>query len=115
MKTTQEIFSQVRKHLLTQMAVSTISNGRTEQCAYRGGVGRMCAAGCLITDESYQPQIEGQLVGSPAVNDALTRSGVPVSALELVRRMQSIHDGLAPTRWMEKLNKLAEDHGLEPV
>ncbi len=45
--TAQEVYSQVRKHLLTQK-MKSIEEGKG--CVYRGPDGLMCAAGCLISD-----------------------------------------------------------------
>ena len=45
--TAQQVFTQVKNHLLKQNEKSMI-NGI---CAYRGSNGLQCAAGCLMSDE----------------------------------------------------------------
>ena len=48
--TEQQVFDQVKNHMLTQMKKSMLeSNG--DPCAYRGFDGLQCAAGCLMSDE----------------------------------------------------------------
>lgn len=57
---TMDIFKHVGKHLLTQNEQSLVDRDTDRSCAYRGDGGLKCAVGCLITDEAYDPAIEGQ-------------------------------------------------------
>lgn len=41
------------------------------QCAYRGDEGRKCAAGHLLPDEKYSPDMESQTCSSALVSSAL--------------------------------------------
>ena len=52
MRTSQEVFDVVAKHLLTQNAKS-MDDPWDEMCAYRGENGRRCAVGALIPDDLY--------------------------------------------------------------
>lgn len=53
------ILEQVATHLAKQQAASTAHNPRGgSYCAYRGENGTMCAIGCLISDDEYDPDIE---------------------------------------------------------
>ncbi len=57
--TLQEIFDKVILHLRRQHVVSVCVFGA---CAYRGDEGRQCAIGCLIPDDEYDPNMEGNNV-----------------------------------------------------
>ena len=49
--TAQEVYSQVRNHMLTQGIQSMIE---FHGCQYHGPEGLMCAAGCLVSDTEYR-------------------------------------------------------------
>ena len=104
--TAQEVYSQVRNHLLTQK-IKSKEEGKG--CVYRGPDGLKCAAGCLISDEEYREEMERQpwsfLVGKVLVPKVHGR---------LIAELQRIHDQQAATRWEYCLNKLAADFNLEP-
>ena len=58
----QEVFDQVKNHLLTQNKKSLLPNEIRylgNGCAYRGENGLKCAVGCLIGDDEYTSGIEG--------------------------------------------------------
>jgi hypothetical protein len=97
-KSKLEMVEFVEKKLLEQ-GERSMSLGDT-YCAYRGADGRKCAAGHLIDDEHYHPSLEKKMVEIDAgVNAALTQSGIPVGWLDLVSKMQSVHDHASPTSW----------------
>lgn len=77
---TQEIFNTVATHLLTQNARSmgTAPQMEGRGCLYRGENGRMCAVGCLIKDEFYDPILENEPVRDPDVIFAVDRMTSPV-------------------------------------
>ena len=58
--TREEIFEHVAEHLKNQDARSmqVKPDGSGVQCAYRGAGDRMCAVGCLIADDEYDPGME---------------------------------------------------------
>lgn len=105
--TAQEVYSQVRKHLLTQR-IKSMSEER-KGCVYHGPDGLKCAAGCLIADEEYRNGMEGKPWDYLA-----DRKAVPAAHQELVSDLQAIHDNKSPTVWEYYLNKLAADFNLEP-
>lgn len=106
--TAQEVYSQVRNHLLTQKRKSSLEDD-DEECVYRGHDGLKCAAGCLISDEEYLPEMEYKTWG------AMVQSGaIPREHKELISSLQRIHDSFPVEDWEPKLNKLAADFNLEP-
>lgn len=82
----QEIFEKVATHLFTQGERAM----GIEVCQYRADNGRMCAVGCLIPDELYNPRMEE--------NDAITIIGnFPLPNYfkknkMLLDALQSVHD-----------------------
>jgi hypothetical protein len=92
--TKQEVFDQVAKHLLTQNARST----KMQCCSYRGVGGLKCAAGCLIADSEYDHDMEG--------SDWLTLvkdNIVPKNHVQLISRLQDIHDIFPVESWESTL------------
>ena len=53
----QEVFDQIVTHLLTQNKQSKYYKDLRTFCAYRSG-DLKCAAGCLIDDDEYSPEME---------------------------------------------------------
>lgn len=123
MLTKQEIFDKVRAHLLAQGAKSQDGAG---ECRYRAKDGLKCALGCLITDDAYDPKIEGDapVVEAERTNarekrliSVLERSGIPTDddAIDFLRALQGIHDDSEPYQWPAKLTLLAVDQGLSAI
>lgn len=108
----QEIYNTVRDHLLAQGKPATIKG----VCAYRGDDGLKCAVGCLIPDELYSRDLEGQSVQSTDVFKVLTRAGVVESTEQasLLTRLQYVHDVYEPEEWASRLRTVAADFGLQP-
>ncbi len=114
--TRQEIFSKIRKHLLTQMEKSEAHTDRVNpangepinMCLYRGPDGLKCAIGALIPDEAYKPDMEGMGVDSiiAAIPGASTEDGT------FLLDLQELHDEYMPNEWAGKLGDFAEAHGL---
>lgn len=108
--TDQELFDKVAGHLARQGCQATDSLGR---CAYRGSDGMKCAAGCLIADAHYSPEIESKAAGIERVADALERSGVSRSQIDLVSRLQTAHDNCGSLSSLRsELSEIACDFGL---
>lgn len=106
----QEIFTKVKNHLLTQMERST----KDHTCKYRGPNGLMCAVGCLIPDELYDPEMEGiglfrLMEDFPEVYGRLNGKENSV----LLNSLQTIHDIHREEEWEDKLRDLASDENLE--
>lgn len=104
--TAQEVYSQVRKHLLTQK-MKSIEEGKG--CVYRGPDGLMCAAGCLMSDDEYLEKMERQ-----PWSILVSRVLVPKEHRLLIGALQRIHDMEEAEGWEYCLNKLAADFNLEP-
>lgn len=98
--TPQEVFDQVKNHLLAQnkQCIGTIT------CRYRNEEGLKCAAGCLISDEEYLPEMEIGLWSK-----LIERDLVPPNHQDLILALQHIHDSYSPMRWKEQLDKLEKD------
>ena len=101
--TAQQVFDQVKKHLLTQNKRSL--NGH--DCFYRSGKFK-CAAGCLISDNEYKLTME-DLKWSAMID--LNR--VPPNHAELIEDLQNLHDDREPSDWPIKLRELAEKFNLQ--
>ena len=105
-KSPQEVFDYVSTHLLAQMfkseRLAVSHEGHIHPyCLYRSDEGR-CAAGCLIGDEEYSHEIEG--------NDWITLVSwgyAPDEHKYLIRDLQVIHDCVDTDKWSESLMDLA--------
>lgn len=97
--TPQEIFNKVATHLFTQgekaveMLRTSPERDPEPYCRYRmkkGGKTLTCAAGCLIPDEVYKPDMENwrihMLTGYKGFPDYLKDN------LGMLRRLQGLHD-----------------------
>lgn len=105
--TAQEVYSQVRKHLLTQKIKSMSEEWKG--CVYHGPGGLKCAAGCLIAKEEYTTKFEGD-----AWEHLADMGSVPKAHQELISGLQAIHDMRDAASWEHCLDKLAFDFNLEP-
>lgn len=101
--TEQEVFDQVARHLLEQ-GCRSIEDGL---CAYRTRWGHKCAAGCLIADDEYNPEYNYM-----AWMSMVARGLAPDVHLDLIQRLQNIHDERPHGRWYAELQDLADDLGL---
>jgi hypothetical protein len=122
-----EIFERCVNHLLAQGRRSEVPKevgiNHGLQCAYRGAAGLMCGVGCLIADEHYTGDLEGQSANSNPVSYALQRSGVEVNMRwyvgpyshkmgDVLRSLQRMHDIADPGTWLDGAAKIAESRGL---
>lgn len=112
--TAQQVFDQVKNHLLKQNVRSTAA---IQGCAYRGGWGSqklMCAAGCLISDEEYAER--GSFIMDGSNNTSweyhVEKGRVPKEHFDLIKSLQTIHDQDDPSEWPAQLKELAAYHGL---
>ena len=114
----QEIFDRVTRHLLTQRKRAEF----LYNCCYRTEEGLKCAIGCLIPDDEYTPQMESltvcaMLVRFPkALGEALTVDKQPLQdrklTLDLLSRLQRVHDRYSPSQWPTSLREVAKDLAL---
>lgn len=111
----QEIFNTVVTHLAKQGWQRSTGEGPfKETCVYRGPNGRKCAAGALIKDAFYTPDLETNEVYGSDVTDALMKSGVPEGEIPFVQRCQWVHDsGRNPGLMQSEFKALATVHRLE--
>jgi len=112
--TTQEVFSKVAIHLLTQNEKSEDPDG---DCLYRGMGTTKCAIGCLILDKFYTRDLEYKVPNpkfpSGSVCIAMSRSGVNERDFELTQDLQKIHDNWMVSDWESQLTVTAKDYNLE--
>lgn len=103
--TAQQVFDQVATHLLKQMEPA--EDPVTGACLYRYG-DLKCAAGCLISDEEYIPEMMGSW-------KCLVESGLaPITRHNhLITELQVLHDRDDPAIWADLLRTMAHKHGLK--
>ena len=114
--TNKQIYTKVSKHLLKQgkrseEGTATIGNN----CVYRSSAGLMCAVGCLIPDDEYYSGLEGQDVNKGMVLDTLrdvigTCWRTKTRKIDLLERLQCIHDQVPVENWAIKLEGLKKDY-----
>jgi len=120
--TNQEIYTKVRKHLLTQKERAVAVNGTS--CQYRTPGGLTCAVGCLIPKELYTNNIEGASAYDAANGVQIGRAehflhaifvklGIGPESAELLSRLQTTHDAIPEHHWEEHLNQLAASTNLK--
>ena len=109
--TLQELFNIVSIHLLNQGKMSLNADGF---CSYRGENGLMCAAGILIPDEAYKPNMETKrwstLVDKNLIENKFRNE---------INDLQNIHDSGSKTNpeqcvieWKRELIEFATFHNL---
>ena len=112
-KTMQETYDTVVEHLLKQGGPSMLK-GSNVTCAYRGDNGRKCAAGILIPDDRYHPNMENKSVKAWDVRDVIEELGYVNG--DLLQRLQEAHDSSAED-WNAKivfrLREVARIYGLD--
>lgn len=110
----QEVFDHIAKHLLTQKMVSaTNSPSGQRQCKYRmvsHGLTLSRAAGCLFTDATYSPMLEGESWYTLCI-----AKHVPIIHVDLISELQQVHDRPlveGSASWTEQLQKVALQYQL---
>jgi hypothetical protein len=104
----QEIFDIISNHLLTQMKRSDAPGPKgINLCKYLNPDGLKCAAGILIPNDQYDPEMEGKswdtLVSDGFVEDKFAF---------LIYELQGIHDWTKPEDWKIALIKFAKQNHL---
>jgi hypothetical protein len=92
-----EVFDFISNHLLTQREKSAVAG----DCLYKSPEGLKCAAGCLIPDADYTEDIERIIW-----NEVAKTYNVEKHHLDLIDRLQSVHDGLEEELWESELKRL---------
>jgi hypothetical protein len=97
--TPQEIYDTVAKHLFAQGVRSRGKKPGSEDtgCLYRGPEGTKCAVGVLMSDEVYDPEMEGNALALLFDPDATPDGGfeLPVwmkTHFHLLSALQDTHD-----------------------
>ena len=112
----RQIHTKVSKHLLKQGKRSEDGTGVAgNNCVYRSSDGLMCAVGCLIPDDEYYSGLEGQDVNRGMVLDTLrgvigTRWSSSWRKINLLERLQFIHDQVPVENWSIRLEELKKDY-----
>lgn len=107
----QEIFNKVYLGLKSQGFRQSWSS-ELNQCAYRGDLDMKCAAGWLIPDEVYTPDLEGCSISfNPRAGNKSDPSSL-FQKIGFVSELQQIHD-LYQNTMKEELELYATKCGLE--
>lgn len=109
----QETFNLIATHLMNQ-EIKSISE--TGSCKYYGPDELKCAIGCLIPEELYSKELEGQSVRSLIQSSELLHNELAIILkkhdIRLLVALQDIHDGVAPRLWREALIAKAKSQNL---
>lgn len=114
----QQVFDKVALHLLKQNARSLAkeaSGGAAQgDCAYRGENGLMCAVGCLIPDDLYDPETEGTTASNIIACDVRLQVlfEPEVASYFFLDKLQNIHDVEPVQDWYFHLRDFAIKHSL---
>lgn len=121
--TAQKIFDTVINHLLQQGVPALNYNyDAAPSCRYRTRYGLKCAVGCLISDDAYDPLMEGKNVAIEGPFVDLLNWWIEEhygSHRKLLRDLQFLHDSeqaSSPGEWQTAILKgaaeIARMHGL---
>jgi hypothetical protein len=109
--TEQEVFEQVAKHLLKQNSKSGIylqGASSDMSCRYRGLDGLSCAAGCLMSEEEFNYNMEGK-----DWFGVVNARYAPDVHKYLIFDLQNVHDNWDVVSWKEFLIKTAQEYKLD--
>ena len=107
MMTDLEIFDFVAAHLLRQGRRSMNGHGT---CVFRGRRGASCAVGCLIKDEFYTPELDGDVYATRAAVAASLGQELTRSTGRVLVALAHIHDAAQrPADWPVALPALRRD------
>lgn len=101
--TAQQVYDQIKAHLLTQNSKSQGGN----KCLYRDPNGLKCAAGCLIGDDEYDSKFDDLKGIDTAWESLVCRGLVPNAHVDLIRNLQIVHDTTPVEYWEGELKKSA--------
>lgn len=105
----QKTFDMVVAHLRKQGEKCGEDNDGNYACYYRHE-GMSCAAGCLIPDEDYSPDMENLECNDFRIAPVLVKAG---HEPRFVREMQVIHDTNSVEDWEIAFEELAKRFNLE--
>ena len=112
--TKQQLFDAVVNHLLTQRERAS---GLSLGCLYRTDTGLACAVGCLVTDDEAHDMDNNMHGTQPTttLSSLVDDRKLPERLLpfvDLLDRLQRIHDSYGIDEWRQRLLELATDQGL---
>ena len=109
MRTAQQIFDTVVRHLRQQGAKSSDEM----HCLYRDPNGRKCALGCLIDEAHYVRTMEYNSLTKLLETQILGDLKLEFQAHKnLLIDLQDTHDNLEVEKWEGKFVRIAMDFGL---
>lgn len=114
---TQEAFTTVARHLLTQKERALKDNPNNPLrplCAYRAEDGKKCAVGCLIPDELYLKDMEDFPVRRLILEfPSIAQLFKDVDGL-LLKKLQYLHDDpIELPFWELQLRRIAKEFNLK--
>ena len=108
-----EMNEKIYQHLKKQNKVAINEVG---QCMYRCSDGTMCAVGCLIKDEAYDPKMEHNgILNGTLVKEGLEKSGIEMTqdTINFLNSWQEFHDGhlddVSGKEYQKELKKFYEE------
>lgn len=118
----QDIFDKVATHLLKQNKrcegdVQLVDGSNYHGCLYRGPNSLKCAAGCLIPDEDYKPELEGHSIDEDAPYSLISEYFMEKyeynkEIIRFIKELQVIHDCSYVEDWKSELKNRAKREGL---
>ena len=110
--TNQEVYDKVKAHLLTQNAKSISKDG---DCKYRMiRSTKRCAIGCLIPDNLYEKEMEGNAVHNLLHDFPKVKEFFDGVSSNLLDALQSVHDSELVKNWPRELEAVAKNYNLTP-
>ena len=111
--TNQEVYDKVKAHLLTQKAKSI--SKKYANCKYRMiRSTKRCAIGCLIPDNLYEKEMEGNAVEGLLHNFPKVKEFFDGVSSNLLDALQSVHDSELVKNWPRELEVVAKSYNLTP-
>lgn len=111
--TNQEVYDKVKAHLLTQNAKSI--SRKYGLCKYRMiRSTKRCAIGCLIPDNLYEKEMEGDAVENLLHSYPQVKQFFVGVTPALLIDLQKVHDCEAVKNWSRELENIAKVYDLNP-
>ena len=98
--TPREVYERVVTHLVEQKVASIDGQGCLYRCLTLDGAVLKCAIGCIIADEFYASELEGNGVRSVEVEEAIAKSlglsSLSPDLVDTLEALQRVHDDFSP-------------------
>ena len=108
----QEVYDKVKAHLLTQNAKSISKDGFCKYRMIRST--KRCAIGCLIPDNLYEKEMEGNAVHNLLHDFPKVKEFFDGVSSNLLDALQSVHDSELVKNWPRELEAVAKNYNLTP-